>query len=47
MFTIVDDNDMESDETILMSGISLNALGQFQAGGDTAVISITDNDSRC
>jgi len=46
MFTIVDDNDMESDETIAMSGTSLNALGQFQAGEDTAVITITDDDGR-
>jgi len=46
MFTIVDDNDMESDETIAMSGTSLNALGQFQAGGDTAIITITDDDGR-
>ena len=47
VFTIVNDNDVESDETITMSGTSLSALGQFQAGGDTAVITITDNDGRC
>ena len=47
VFTIVDDNDVESDETILMSGTSLSALGQFQAGGDTAFITILDDDGRC
>ena len=46
-FNIVNDNDLEGDETILISGISLSALGQFQAGGDTAVITITDDDGRC
>ena len=47
VFTIVDDNDVESDETILISGTSQSALGQFQTGGDTAVITITDDDGRC
>ena len=40
VFTIVDDNDMESDENILISTTSQNALGQFQPGGNTALITI-------
>ena len=47
VFTIVDDNILEPDETILISGTSQSALGQFQTGGDTAVITITDDDGRC
>ena len=47
VFTIVNDNDVESDETITMSGTSLSALGQVLVGGDTAVITITDDDGRC
>ena len=46
VFTIVDDNDVEPDETITMSGTSQSALGQFQAGGDTAAITIVDDDGR-
>ena len=40
VFTIVNDNFLEADETILISGTSQSALGQFQVGGDTAVITI-------
>jgi len=47
VFTIVNDNFVEPDETILISGTSQSTLGQFQAGGNTAVITITDNDGRC
>ena len=47
LFTIVDDNNVESDENILISGTSQSALGQFQPGGNTAVITIRDNDGRC
>ena len=46
IYTIVNDNILESDETITMSGTSQNALGLFQAGGDTAVITILDDESR-
>jgi len=46
VFTIVDDSIVDPGETILMSGTSLSALGQFQAGGDTAVITILDDDGR-
>jgi len=44
VFTIVNDGIVEPDETILISGTSQSALGQFQTGGDTAVITITDDD---
>jgi len=40
VFTIVDDNILEPDETILISGTSLSALGQFLVGGDTAALTI-------
>jgi len=34
--------------SILISGTSLSPLGQFQAGGETTVIAITDDDhGRC
>ena len=49
IYTIVNDNILEltmPGETITMSGTSQNALGQFQAGGDTAVITILDDESR-
>ena len=45
-YTIVNDTALESDETITMNGTSQNALGQFQASGDTAVITILDDDGR-
>jgi len=38
VFTIVNDNDVEPDETILINGTS--TLGEFQVGGDTAIITI-------
>jgi len=47
LFTIVNDSIIESNETILINGTSLSALGQFEVGGDTAVITITDDDGRC
>jgi len=47
VFTIVNDSTIESNETILISGTSLSALGQFEAGGDTAVITITNDDGGC
>jgi len=48
VFTIVNDGIVEPDETILMSGTSLSPLGQFQAGGDTAAITILNDDvGRC
>ena len=48
VFNVVNDNILELDETILISGNSLSPLGQFQAGGETTVIAITDDDhGRC
>ena len=47
VITVVNDSDMESDETVLISGTSQNTLGQFQPGGDTAFITILDDDGRC
>ena len=47
VFTIVNDGIVEPDETIFISGTSLSALGQFEDGGDTVVITITDDDGRC
>jgi len=47
VFTIVDDSIVDPGETILISGTSQSALGQFQTGGDTAVITITDDDGGC
>ena len=48
VFNVVNDNILELDETILISGTSLSPLGQFQAGGETTVIAITDDDhGRC
>jgi len=44
VFNVVNDNILELDETILISGTSLSTLGQFQAGGDTPAITITDDD---
>ena len=45
-YTIVNDTALESDETITMNGTLQNALGQFLPGGDTAVITILDDEGR-
>jgi len=47
VFTIVNDDTLEPDETILISGTSLSALGQFQAGGNTAAITVSEDTGGC